>query len=41
MIAFVELEANQTVTGSYYRVRFGCFMHPKLAAMVLAITRWF
>ena len=41
MLAFVELEANQTAGGSYYRVRFGCFLHPKLAAMMLSMGRWF
>lgn len=41
MLAFIELEANQTVSGSHYRVRFGCFVHPRLAEMVLVLTRWF
>lgn len=41
MIAFIELEANQTVSGSFYRVRLGYFVHPKVAAMMLALTRWF
>lgn len=41
MIAFVELEANQTANRSFHCVRLGCFVHPKVAAIVLAIGRWF
>jgi hypothetical protein len=40
MIALFELETNQTANGSNYRVRFGCFIHPQMVAMLLAMSRW-
>lgn len=41
MFAVFELEANQTVNGSFYRFRIGWFVHPHLAAIVLTTSRWF
>ncbi|HEY8575197.1 MAG TPA: hypothetical protein VIL88_02535 [Devosia sp.] len=40
MIALFELETSQSEGGSIYRVRVGCFLHPKVVAMMLALTRW-
>lgn len=40
MFAVLELEASQTAHGSIYRVRLGCFIHPRMAAILLAWSRW-
>lgn len=41
VIAFVNLEASQAGAIRYYRLEFGCMVHPKLASVVLLFTRLF
>jgi len=40
MLAFIELAANQSASGRTYRLRVGCFIDPRWAALVLTVGRW-
>ena len=40
MGVFLILEASQPC-GAIYRLGFGCFVHPRLASMVLVLVRLF
>jgi hypothetical protein len=40
MALFLLLEASQP-SGTTYRVGLGCFVYPKLASMLLVLTRLF
>lgn len=41
MHAFVYLEARQSDDGKRYQLGLGCYFHPKMASMILLLSRLF
>jgi len=39
MYAFICLGANQSESGSFYRLEIGCGLHPRVASIVWMIAR--